>query len=58
MSFDPNYIAQMARHRSSLSEDQRQLEAIEAIADNLRALHMEAQSIRILLESIQKSKGG
>jgi len=58
MSHDPQYMARMIKHRASLTPEQRQLEAAEAIADNLQGLHMEMQTIRMLLQSMQKGKGG
>lgn len=58
MSFDPQRHARMTKHRASLSEEQRQLEALEAIADNLQGLHMELETIRVLLQSKQKGTGG
>ncbi|RAN36781.1 hypothetical protein HY26_07160 [Hyphomonas sp. GM-8P] len=58
MSFDPHRTAALVKHRATLSTEQRQLEALEAIADNLHGLHTEMQSLRMLLESMQKGRGG
>lgn len=49
MSFDPQRVQALKERRNKMSREDREIEALESIADNLGAIHLEVMNIARLL---------